>query len=92
MNAAWAMDDVYGENWLLDGDLVVPEQVVFNPDSVHVRNSAEIENHGVFDSRIYLCNGCDLFVENDVLFVRNDMECICWKNGFSKCWIVERQS
>lgn len=64
MNAAWAMDDVYGENWFLDGDLVVPEQVVFNPDSVHVRNSAEIENYGVFDSRIYLCNGCDLFVEN----------------------------
>ena len=59
-----AFDDVYGGNVIASFDFIVGAGAVFHPDALYVSNSISILNNGVFETDVYLCDGCDLYIRN----------------------------
>jgi hypothetical protein len=60
----YAFDDVYSGNVFIDSDFVVGAGAVFKPDALYISNSVNILNNGLFDTDIYLCDGCDVYIRN----------------------------
>ena len=56
--------DVYGTAVSWGEDVVVADGVVIAPNQINITRSMRLENHGVLETDIVICDGCDLFVEN----------------------------
>ena len=72
MDNALAMEyienNIYGGHKILDSDVVVMDGVIVGADNIKIAESMRIENYGVVNSDVDLCDRCELLITNYGVF------------------------
>ena len=72
MDNALAMEyienNIYGGHKILDSDVVVMDGVIVGADNIKIAESMRIDNYGVVNSDVDLCDRCELLITNYGVF------------------------
>ena len=81
-NTVYATDFIYQDTYVPDigivDDTVITDSVVVDVENINVMNTVLITNNGVLHGNVNVCDGCDIFIENN-----GDMDVDFNKLGYS---------
>lgn len=64
-------DDIYTHHYTLHDDTIIEPNTILSADSLFVKSGIWLHNAGRINANIYICDGCDFYIENTGTFTGN---------------------